>query len=84
MNALESKILDAVEEYLEATEAWDDAQLVINRDDMSVALMEEEDTDSLPDSSDVYDIMDFISMNPQGDWMPDKQVISVTAKDYSE
>lgn len=80
---LESRILAAVEEYLEATEAWDDAQLVIDSETGKVSLMEEEETEELADSNDVYDIMDFIEMTSEGDWKADRQVIKVTAAEYA-
>lgn len=66
----------AVNDYLEATEAWDDAVIAFDPESGKVELMEEEDSEKLPDSYDVYDIMDFIHMTPEGKWLPDSDAIA--------
>ena len=69
----------AVNDYLEATEAWDDVVIAIDLESGKVELMEEEDSEKLPDSYDVYDIMDFIHMTPDGKWLPDSDAIASLA-----
>lgn len=72
---IKENILSAVNEYLESTEVWDDAVVAVDTTDDKVDLMEEEEAASLPDSVDVYDIMDFIQMTPDGKWIPDAEAI---------
>lgn len=79
---LKDKILEAVKEYVESPEAWDDAQLVIDPTSGTAHLVEEEEAGSLPDEIDVYDIMDLVGMNPAGEWIPDMENISSVATSY--
>lgn len=81
---LKSKVLAAVKEYVARPEAWEDAQLVIDPVTEEVELQEIEETDKLPDSIDVYAVMDFIEMTPDGRWMPDRQAIDDLISEVSE
>lgn len=75
---------EAVDEYVASTEAWDEARLCIDTVAGTVELMEDEDAESLPDTVDVYDVMDFVEMTPDGSWVPDKETIEATATEISE
>ena len=81
MSDLKDKIVDAIDEYLEATEAWDDALLAIDTATDEVFLIEEEEVDEEADV-DIYDIMDFIKMSPDGEWIRDDQAIDSVVEDY--
>ncbi|MBS7348496.1 MAG: hypothetical protein KIG61_08850 [Muribaculaceae bacterium] len=81
MSDLKEKIVDAIDEYLEATEAWDDALLAIDTATDEVFLIEEEEADEEVDA-DIYDIMDFIKMTPDGEWIRDDQAIDCVVEDY--
>lgn len=81
MSDLKEKIVDAIDEYLEATEAWDDALLAIDTDGKEVYLVEEEEAVD-DDGVDLYDIMDFIEMTPDGEWIRDDQAIDSVVEDY--
>lgn len=81
MSDLKDKIVDAIDEYLEATEAWDDALLAIDTATDEVFLIEEEEADEEADA-DIYDIMDFIKMTPDGEWIRDDQAIDSVVEDY--
>ena len=78
---MKEKIVDAIDEYLEATEAWDDALLAIAIDGKEVYLVEEEEAVD-DDGVDLYDIMDFIEMTPDGEWIRDDQAIDSVVEDY--
>lgn len=73
----------AVSEYVSATEAWDDAMLTVDTVSGAVGLAEEEETEDLPDSVDVYDIMDFIEMDPDGTWKTDEDSIDSVVGEYA-
>ena len=81
MSDLKEKIVDAIDEYLEATEAWDDALLAIDTATDEVFLIEEEEADEEADA-DIYDIMDFIKMTTDGEWIRDDQAIDSVVEDY--
>ena len=81
MSDLKEKIVDAIDEYLEATEAWDDALLAIDTATDEVFLIEEEEANEEADA-DIYDIMDFIKMTPDGEWIRDDQAIDSVVEDY--
>lgn len=81
MSDLKDKIVDAIDEYLEATEAWDDALLAIDTATDEVFLIEEEEADEEADA-DIYDIMDFIKMTPDGEWIRDDEAIDSVVEDY--
>lgn len=81
MSDLKEKIVDAIDEYLEATEAWDDALLAIDTATDEVFLIEEEEADEEADA-DIYDIMDFIEMTPDGEWIRDDEAIDSVVEDY--
>ncbi|MDE7403156.1 MAG: hypothetical protein K2M87_07070 [Muribaculaceae bacterium] len=70
-SALKAKIADCVAEFLEAPEAWEGAQICINRAEDKVMLADEEEADGFDDSWDIYDVMDFIAMTPEGKWISD-------------
>lgn len=74
---LQSNILKAVEEYISSPEAWEDAVLVVDTVTGDVNLMEEDESDSLSDSMDIYDVMDFVRMNTDGIWVADTDAISL-------
>ena len=80
MSDLKEKIVDAIDEYLEATEAWDDALLAIDTATDEVFLIEEEADEEA--DADLYDIMDFIEMTPDGEWIRDDQAIDSVIEDY--
>ena len=80
MSDLKDKIVDAIDEYLEATEAWDDALLAIDTATDEVFLIEEEADEEA--DADIYDIMDFIKMTPDGEWIRDDQAIDSVVEDY--
>lgn len=77
-NKLETEFLGVVEQYLESTEAWDEAVVTLDSQTGHVALNEAEDAESMPDTVDVYDIMDFVQMTPDGKWIPDREIIEAT------
>lgn len=79
---LKLNISSAVAEYLDAPEAWDDAMVAVNTETGAVELIEAEEADSLPDTIDEYDIMDFIEMNADGVWIADYENISAAASEY--
>ncbi|MGM9817149.1 MAG: hypothetical protein ACI304_08880 [Lepagella sp.] len=81
MDDLKDKIIDAIDEYLEATEAWNDALLAIDTATEEVFLIEEEEADDDADA-DLYDIMDFIEMTPDGEWIRDDEAIDSVVEDY--
>ena len=81
MSDLKDKIVDAIDEYLEASEAWDDALLAIDTATDEVFLIEEAEADEEADA-DLYDIMDFIEMTPDGEWIRDDQAIDSVVEDY--
>lgn len=72
---LKTNILEAVEEYVAKPEAWEEAQLTIDPSTGKVDIVEIEDADNLPDSIDVYAMMDLIQMTPSGAWIPDPEAI---------
>lgn len=78
---LNARILEAVEEYLEKTEAWEDAQVVIDPASEKVELMEIEETDDLPDDFTVCAVMDLIEMSANGDWKADKDSVDALAEE---
>lgn len=80
---LKKAIQAAVSEYVSATEAWDDAMLMVDTVSGAVGLAEEEETEDLPDSVDVYDIMDFIEMDPDGTWKTDEDSIDSVVGEYA-
>ncbi len=81
MDDLKDKIIDAIDEYLEATEAWDDALLAIDTATGEVSLIEEEEADDDADA-DLYDIMEFIEMTSDGEWIRDDEAIDSVVEDY--
>lgn len=81
MDDLKDKIIDAIDEYLEATEAWDDALLAIDTATGEVFLIEEEEADDDSDA-DLYDIMEFIEMTSDGEWIRDDEAIDSVVEDY--
>lgn len=79
---LKKNLLAAVEEYLSTPEAWDDAMVTVNTVTGEADLIESEEADSLPDTIDEYDIMDFVEMTPDGKWIADKENIEAAASGY--
>lgn len=80
---LKKAIQAAVSEYVSATEAWDDAMLTVDTVSGAVGLAEEEETEDLPDSVNIYDIMDFIEMDPDGTWKTDEDSIDSVVGEYA-
>ena len=76
-----SEMLDAVELYVSSTEAWDDAVLTFDTATGKASVMESEDAEKLPETVDVFDIMDFVEMTPDGKWIADKETIEATAQE---
>lgn len=72
---VKKNLLAAVEEYLSTPEAWEDAVVAVDTLTGKVDLYEEEEIASLPDTTDEYDIMEFVEMTPDGKWVPDKEAI---------
>lgn len=75
---IQAELLDAVEQYVEQTEAWEDAVVTLDTETGHATLAEAADVESLPDTVDVYDIMDFVQMTPDGKWIPDSETIEAT------
>lgn len=75
IETVRKNLLSAVEEYLSTPEAWDDAVVAIDTKTGKVDLIEEEEASSLPDTTDEYDIMEFVEMTPDGKWIPDREAI---------
>lgn len=80
---LKNNILEAVSDYVSATEAWDDAVLAVDTAAGTASLMEEEESEHLPNTVDVYDIMDFVEMDSAGTWVPDEDSIASVADGYA-
>ena len=76
---LEEAIYDAVDSYVNATEGWEDPQIVINRKTGFVEIRELEETDAEAPDLDVYDMMDFVEMTPEGEWRVDKDAVESAA-----
>lgn len=72
---LKSDILNAVEEYVDKPEAWEEAQLILDPSTGNVDIVEIEEADELPDSIDVFAMMDLVEMTPDGRWIPDLSAI---------
>lgn len=79
---LKDTALAALLEYTAATEAWEDAMLAVDTESGEVSLVEEEETEGLPDRVDLYEIMDFVEMDPQGEWHPDEEALDRLVADY--
>lgn len=79
---LKLDVITAVAEYVADTEAWDEAELSIDTTTGRVALIESDEEDSLAETVDVYDIMEFVDMTPEGKWQPDVEAIDLLVADY--
>lgn len=77
----ENYVEAAIDDYLLATEAFDDAVIAVDPATHQVDIMEEEYAD---DNLDIYDVMDFIEMDPNGIWRRDQEAIKLLADDYFE
>lgn len=75
------ELLAAVELYVSSTEAWDDAVLTYDTATGKAEVMEAEDAEKLPESVDVFDIMDFVEMTPEGKWIADKETVIATVEE---
>lgn len=80
---LKKAVVAAVSEYVAATEAWDDAQLAVDTATGTARIVEEEDAETLPDSIDIYDIMDLVEMDSEGVWKPDMESIDGLVSGYA-
>lgn len=80
--SLRKALIVAVDEYVSAPDAWDDARLAVDTVTGDVVLAEDEETDAMPESTDVYYIMDFVEMTPEGNWMTSMESIDATVDDY--
>ena len=80
---LKNAVVAAVSEYVAATEAWDDAQLAVDTATGAARIIEEEETVTLPDSVDIYDIMDLVEMDSEGVWKPDMENIDGLVSGYA-
>ena len=74
-STLRQNIAAAVNEYVATPEAWEDAQLTVDPDNGDVDIVEIEEADNLDDRIDVYPMMDFVEMTPDGEWIPDEEAI---------
>ncbi len=81
--SLRKAMLDAVEDYVASPEAWDEAYLCIDTLTGEVTLREEEETDALPDTTDVYYIMDFVEMTPEGSWIASPENVDAALNELS-
>lgn len=83
---LKNDILEAVNDYLDKTEAWDEAMVAIDRENGEVELLELEESESPEwkgiERCDVWPVLDFIEMKPDGTWIPDNDSISEAVKEY--
>lgn len=77
IETIRKNIRAAVEDYLSAPEAWEDAMLSVNPETGKVELIELEEAETLPSDIDEYDIMEFIEMTPDGKWKVDEEAISL-------
>lgn len=76
----ENKVNEAVADYISAAESYgDNAQLLINPVTFEVAVEDDEQPDL-----DSIDIMELVEMSPEnpGDWIADKEAISLLADEY--
>lgn len=80
---LKTKLTEAIEQYLEATEAWEDCQLLVDTSTGEIGLIEEEESETLPATADTYFVMDFVRMDASGTWEPDSEAIAQLASDLS-
>lgn len=92
INEIEKLIRDAVADYIEEEESYDDnAQLQIDTDKMTVSVVssaEAEDNDASEAEGgdiDYIDIMELIKMDPvnPGKWLPDGDAIKSLAEEYA-
>lgn len=81
---LEKNLLEAVREYIEDEECFDDnAQLQINTSDGSIALLNSDEvTDGDSAVFDYYDVMDLLEMDANGTWKPDAEAIRSIVEEY--
>lgn len=79
---LAKEILALVERYVAMTEAWDDAEVVIDTESWTVDLKEAEEAEALPDRYDLCDVMDLVEMTPEGKWIPDPEAIDSLVEQY--
>ncbi|MDE7180595.1 MAG: hypothetical protein K2N88_05305 [Muribaculaceae bacterium] len=77
---LELMVLAMVEEYVGKPEAWEEAQVVIDKENGKVDLMEIEEAEELPDNWDVCPVMDLIEMTPDGEWIADREAVTELAE----
>lgn len=82
IDRLRKDLLAKVEEYVEMTDAWEDAEVVIDKETGNVELMEAEEAEELPDRFDLCDVMDLVEMTPDGAWVADPQAIEYLLEDY--
>ena len=81
---IKKHIVSAVEEYLSTPEAWEDAVVAIHPDTGAVDLVDAEEAEHLPESIDEYDIMNFIRMTTEGEWVADDEAIDSVAEEEAD
>ncbi|MDE7442068.1 MAG: hypothetical protein K2M69_07880 [Muribaculaceae bacterium] len=84
---LESRIREAVNEYILDEETYDDnAQLCINPSTMEVTVEDSRDVDVDSEDMDCYDVMDLVEMTPDADgagrWTVDEEAVKSVAAEY--
>ena len=84
---LESRIREAVNEYILDEETYDDnAQLFINPSTMEVTVEDSRDVDVDSEDIDCYDVMDLVEMTPDaygaGRWTVDEEAVKSVAAEY--
>lgn len=82
---LENRIRKAVEEYIAGEETYDDnALLLVDSEEWNVNVTDGEDVEQEQESTDSYEVMDFIRMSSAepGKWEVDGDVVESVAAEY--
>lgn len=82
---IKKKIMDILNEYLEAPEAWSDNVMIeVDPGTLDCRLFDGEDTDLESSDKDYWEVMDLLSMsvsNP-GEWEIDPAAVEEMASEY--
>lgn len=84
---IKNKIKDALNEYLEAPEAWgDNVHLAVNNANGNVSLCEGEEIDEESETIDFWPVMDLVSMSVEspGEWEIDSDALDEMAAAYPD
>lgn len=82
---MKDSIMDILNEYLEAPEAWsDNVQIEVETASKKLRLTDDEDIDEASEKYDYWPVMDFISMSVDspGAWEIDTDAVSEMASEY--